>query len=226
MGEPTEYILNKKGEDKKKYDRAAARYDYFEFPMEVLAFSRWRRLLFGELERFIKAEDKESERLILEVGIGTGKNMPYYGTGDYIGMDISRKMLEKARDRMERTGRSMDLIQCDAELLPFRDGIFDAIISTYVFCSVENPVRGLKELHRVLKPGGRVFFLEHMRCESEIGGKILDALNTLARSFGPEINRRTVENIKKAGFRIVEERWLMTSVFRFVVAEKISTAHP
>ena len=224
MGEPTEYILNKKGDDKKKYDRAAARYDYFEFPMEVLAFSRWRRLLFGELERFIKTEGKESERLILEVGIGTGKNMPYYGTGDYIGMDISRKMLEKARDRMERTGRSMDLIQCDAELLPFRDGIFDAIISTYVFCSVENPVRGLKELHRVLKPGGRVFFLEHMRCESEIGGKILDALNALARSFGPEINRRTVENIKKAEFRIVEERWLMTSVFRFVVAEKISTA--
>jgi len=224
MEERSGYILSKKGEDKKKYDIAAARYDYFEFPMEVLAFSRWRRLLFAKVEEFVGAGAAESERgeekLILEVGVGTGKNMPYYGTGEYIGIDISRKMLEKSKKRTERIGRRIDLVQCDAELLPFRDGVFDAIISTYVFCSVENPVRGLKELYRVLRPDGRVFFLEHMRCENEIGGKILDALNPIARSFGPEINRRTVDNIKKAGFRIAEERWLLTSVFRFIVAEK------
>ena len=222
MEERTEYILSKKGEDKKKYDRAAARYDYFEFPMEILIFSRWRKLLFGELSKFIENEVPETarEKLILEVGIGTGKNMPYYGAGEYVGIDISRKMLEKARNRMIRLERVVDLVQSDAEILPFRDETFDAIISTYVFCSVENPVRGLKELYRVLKPRGRVFFLEHMRCENEIGGRILDALNPLARKFGPEINRRTVDNIQKAGFRIAEERWLMTSVFRFIVAEK------
>jgi len=222
MEERTGYILNKKGEDKEKYDRVADRYDYFELPMEVLAFSRWRKLLFGELEKFIETGEssRSAEKLILEVGVGTGKNMPYYGAGEYVGADISRKMLEKARSRMERLDKRVALIQSDAELLPFRDEIFDAIISTYVFCSVENPVRGLKELYRVLKPDGRVFFLEHMRCENEVGGKILDALNPLARKFGPEINRRTVENIQKAGFRIVEERWLMTSVFRFIVAEK------
>ena len=226
MEERSEYILNKKGEDKKKYDRAAARYDYFEFPMEVLAFSRWRKLLFGELQKFIESRESETgkEKLILEVGVGTGKNMPYYGTGEYIGIDISRKMLEKARNRMKRLERRIDLIQSDAELLPFRDETFDAIISTYVFCSVENPIRGLKELYRVLKPDGWVFFLEHMRCENEIGGRILDALNPLARKFGPEINRRTVENIQKAGFRIAEERWLMTSIFRFIVAEKGSAS--
>jgi demethylmenaquinone methyltransferase/2-methoxy-6-polyprenyl-1,4-benzoquinol methylase len=210
MAERTEYILSKKGEDKKKYDKAAARYDFFEFPMEVLAFSKWRKLLFGKVEG----------ELILEVGIGTGKNIPYYSNGEYIGIDISRKMLEKAKDRVEKLGRKIDLIQCDAELLPFRDEVFDAIVSTYVFCSVENPVRGLKELYRVLKPNGRVYFLEHMRCENEIGGKVLDALNPIARLFGPEINRRTVENIRKAGFKIAEEKWLLTSVFRFIVAEK------
>ncbi len=222
MEERTEYTLSKKGEDKRKYDKAADRYDLFEFPMELVAFSRWRRLLFGKLEEFVELEAGESdkEKLILEVGVGTGKNMPYYGTGEYIGIDISRKMLEKAKNRMERLGRKIDLIQCDAEILPFKNEVFDAIISTYVFCSVENPMRGLKELFRVLKPEGRVFFLEHMRCENEIGGKILDALNPLARSFGPEINRRTAENIRKAGFRIAEERWLMTSVFRFIVAER------
>ena len=129
-------------------------------------------------------------------------------------------MLEKAKKRAEKLGKKMELIQCDAEALPFKSKVFDAVVSTYVFCSVENPVRGLRELHRILKPGDRVYFLEHMRCESETGGVILDALNPLVRNFGPEINRRTVKNIEEAGFRVVKENWLLTSVFRFIIAEK------
>ena len=131
-------------------------------------------------------------------------------------------MLEKAKEKVKNLGKNVELIQCDVEALPFKNDIFDAVVSTYVFCSVENPVRGLRELHRVLKPGGRVYFLEHMRCENEIGGVILDMLNPMVRFFGPEINRRTVDNIKKAGFRIVKEKWLLTSIFRFIVAEKMS----
>jgi demethylmenaquinone methyltransferase/2-methoxy-6-polyprenyl-1,4-benzoquinol methylase len=129
-------------------------------------------------------------------------------------------MLEKAKEKVEKLRKNVELIQCDAEALPFKNDVFDAAVSTYVFCSVENPIRGLRELYRVLKPGGRVYFLEHMRCENEIGGVILDVLNPIARVFGPEINRRTVENIRKAGFRVVKEEWLLTSVFRFIIAEK------
>lgn len=203
-----EYI--KKGLDKKRYDKAAARYDIFESPMELMLFSRWRKLLFDNIEG----------DYILDVGIGTGKNIPHYGEGRFIGVDISIKMLEKAKKRAEKLGKKMELIQCDAEALPFKSKVFDAVVSTYVFCSVENPVRGLRELHRILKPGDRVYFLEHMRCESETGGVILDALNPLVRNFGPEINRRTVKNIEEAGFRVVKENWLLTSVFRFIIAEK------
>jgi demethylmenaquinone methyltransferase/2-methoxy-6-polyprenyl-1,4-benzoquinol methylase len=203
-----EYI--KRGVDKKRYDRAAALYDVFESPMEVMAFSKWRKLLFERLEG----------NRILEVGIGTGKNIQYYGGGNFIGIDISLKMLEKAKEKVEKLRKNVELIQCDAEALPFKNDVFDAAVSTYVFCSVENPIRGLRELYRVLKPGGRVYFLEHMRCENEIGGVILDVLNPIARVFGPEINRRTVENIRKAGFRVVKEEWLLTSVFRFIIAEK------
>ncbi len=203
-----EYI--KKGLDKKRYDKAAARYDIFESPMELVFFSKWRKRLFGR----IKGD------YILDVGIGTGKNIPHYGKGRFIGVDISIKMLEKAKKRAEKLGKKVELIQCDAEALPFKSKVFDAVVSTYVFCSVENPVRGLRELYRILKPGDRVYFLEHMRCESETGGVILDALNPLVRVFGPEINRRTVKNIEEGGFRVVKENWLLTSVFRFIIAEK------
>ncbi len=201
----------KKGVDKKKYDRVAEIYDLFEFPMEVLAFSEWRKMLFN----------KVSGKLILEVGIGTGKNIPYHNE-NFIGLDISRRMLERANERLKKTRKRAELIQGDVEFLPFKDNTFDAVVSTYVFCSVEDPIRGLKEVYRVLKPNGNAYFLEHMRCENEIGGKILDILNPVVSIFGPEINRRTVENIKKVGFKIVEERWLMTSIFRLIVATKCS----
>ncbi|WP_457590709.1 class I SAM-dependent methyltransferase [Geoglobus sp.] len=202
--------MDKKGSDKRRYDRVASMYDIAELPMELLAFSSWRKELF----KLIKGGK------ILEVGIGTGKNINYYGKWEVTGVDISRKMLERALIRAKKSGKSVDLIQADAESLPFKDGVFDGAISTYVFCSVENPVKGLREVYRVLKPGGRAYFLEHVRSENEIAGRMMDAINPIFRAIGPEINRKTVENIKKAGFKIVEDRFLFTSVFRLVVAEK------
>lgn len=200
----------KKGIDKKRYDRIAKIYDVAELPMEFIAFSTWRKELF----ELVKGER------ILEVGVGTGKNIRYYREWEAIGIDISRKMLEKAVTKAKKARKSVDLIQADVERLPFKDDSFDGVVSTYVFCSVENPVNGLREVHRVLKPGGRAYFLEHVRSENEFAGKIMDTLNPLFRAIGPEISRRTVENIKKAGFKIIEDRYLLSSVFRLVVAEK------
>lgn len=204
--------MPKKGSDKKKYDRIATLYDFMEMPMEIFAFSSWRKKLM----------DLVDGGRILEVGIGTGKNIQYYGEWDVVGIDISRKMLEKALIRSKLSGKRVQIVQGDVESLPFKDETFDGAISTYVFCSVENPVKGLREIHRVLKPQGKAYFLEHVRSESEIAGKLMDFLNPIFKMIGPEINRRTVENIKKAGFKIIEDRNLMTSVFRLVIAEKPS----
>ncbi|WP_456371060.1 class I SAM-dependent methyltransferase [Geoglobus sp.] len=204
--------MSKEGSDKKKYDRIATLYDFMETPMEILAFSSWRKELMDLVE---------GDR-VLEVGIGTGKNIQYYGEWDVVGIDISRKMLEKALIRSKRSGKRVQIVQTDVESLPFKDGVFEGVISTYVFCSVENPVKGLREVYRVLKPQGKAYFLEHVRSESEMAGKLMDILNPVFKMIGPEINRRTVENIKKAGFKIIQDRNLMTSVFRLVIAEKTS----
>ncbi len=192
----------------KRYDRIAPVYDLMELPMELFAFSSWRRMLFAELAA------QGAER-VLEVGIGTGKNVPFYPRGSFVGVDVSSGMLARARRRW-----AGPLALASVERLPFRSSVFDACVSTYVFCSVDDPVAGLREVRRVLRRGGRAYFLEHMRSESRVVGAVQDLLNPLFRLMGPEINRRTKENILKAGFRVVEERMLLGTVFRFIVAEK------
>ncbi len=206
--------MKKTGKDRKRYERVAKFYDIFEFPMEVFAFSEWRKSLIKNVEG----------SNILEVGIGTGKNIPYYRNWYAVGLDISEKMLKKAVKRSKSVRKKIDFVLGDAEFLPFRDHSFDGIISTCVFCSVENPENGLKELFRVLKPGGRAYFLEHVRSENDTVGKIMDALNPVIRAVGPEINRRTVDTIRKTGFRILKDVHLMSSIFRMVVAEKPATS--
>jgi ubiquinone/menaquinone biosynthesis C-methylase UbiE len=208
--------MMKKGVDKKRYNRIAGIYDSLESPMELLSYSRWRKEVF-------KRAPKRGK--ILEIGVGTGKNLPYYRKDHEIfAVDISENMLNRAKIRAEKPKAMVHLAQMDVERLGFRDKIFDAAISAYVFCSVENPLEGLKEIRRVLKQGGIAVFLEHMRSENEFMGKAMDLLNPLVvNAFGPNINRHTVKNIKKAGFEILEEEYLLSSIFRIIVAKPSPT---
>jgi demethylmenaquinone methyltransferase/2-methoxy-6-polyprenyl-1,4-benzoquinol methylase len=200
----------KQGLDKKRYNRIAPFYDQFEGPMELFSYSRWRK----KMQKYVPGKGT-----ILEIGVGTGKNLPYYNKNQrLIAVDISEKMLQKAKSK--RSEADVNFVQMDAELLGFPDKIFDAIVSTYVFCSIENPIRGLGELNRVLKRTGIVVFLEHMRSEIEFMGRIMDVLNPLVvDNFGPNINRRTVKNIQRAGFNILKEEYLLSTVFRLIVAK-------
>jgi ubiquinone/menaquinone biosynthesis C-methylase UbiE len=201
----------KKGVDKKRYDRIASFYDPLEIPMEFLFYARWRQ----EILKWVPKVGK-----ILEIGVGTGKNLPYYyESNEIFGVDISGKMLKKAKKRATRAKALVHLVQTDVETLGFPDKIFDAVISTYVFCSVENPIQGLKEIKRVLRRTGNAIFLEHMRSENEFLGKTMDLFNPLVvNAFGPNINRRTVENIRNSGFKIITEKHLFSTIFRIIVA--------
>ena len=179
-----------------RYDRIAPIYDLMELLPE-LQFRFWREKLWAQVP----------EGRILEVGVGTGKNLPYHPSRlEVVGIDISDRMLKRARQRAEELGKALDLYQMDAERLDFAGDSFDVAVATFVFCSVPDPVQGLRELGRVVKPGGRIFLLEHVRINRpEIIGWLMDLLDpVVVRLMGPHINRRTEQNVKRAG--LVVER--------------------
>jgi len=193
-----------------RYNRISRYYDLMEFLLEKVVFSRWRRRVFESLDG----------DTILEVGVGTGKNMDFYPVDKPIAaIDFSQGMLSRARRKAESKGVKVDLLDMDVQDLQFDDQSFDTIVATFVFCSVPDPIRGLKEIKRVSKKGGKAIFLEHVRPGSTLLGRIFDLLNPITVKFmGVNINRNTVANIERAGLNVLEERNLFRDVVKLVVA--------
>jgi len=151
---------------------------------------RWRRRLV-----------EGAQGRTLDVGCGTGRNLPLYAAGvRVIGLDPSRDALDKARRRAPRAS----LIQGDAQALPFRDAVFDTVVSGLVFCSVPDPARGLAEVKRVLRPGGALRMLEHVRATRAWKARFQDRGQPLWTriSGGCHWNRDTERAVEAAGFRI------------------------
>jgi len=186
----------------RRYDRQARFYDYMEAPWELLIYRGLRRGLWAGVQG----------TTILEVGVGTGRNLPRHPSGArLIAVDLSPGMLRHAVRKAGRLGRDVDLVLADAQHLPFRNGAFDAAAATFVFCSVPDPVAGLREVSRAIRNGGRVHLLEHVRARNPIVGKLMDWLNPLwVRLTGANINRDTVSNVARAGVEVesVESRSL------------------
>lgn len=191
-----------------KYDKASKLYDIFEQPMELMGLKKWR------VETL-----KETKGKTLEIGVGTGKNIPFYNdTMEYTAIDFSVKMLEKAQKKKNIYNKKVELIQMDVQEMSFPDNTFDCIITTCVFCSVPDPVKGLKEIMRVCKPNGKIIMLEHVRSENKILGEVMDLLNPfIVNLYGANINRRTLDNIKTAGFTINEETDLFADVVKRII---------
>lgn len=186
---------------KKRYNRIAGMYDMMEAPMENM-FSKWRKKLL-----------ENASGKTLEVGIGTGKNIPYYPADvDLTGIDFSEKMISKAKEKVAG-GKNIKLMEMDAENMKFDDNCFDTVVTSCVFCSVPDPIQGLKEIRRVCKNGGKIFMLEHVRSHKKIIGPLMDAFNFIPLNiYGANINRETYQNLLNAGFKPeqikVENLWL------------------
>ena len=124
-----------------------------EAPMENM-FSKWRKKLL-----------ENASGKTLEVGIGTGKNIPYYPADvDLTGIDFSEKMISKAKEKVAG-GKNIKLMEMDAENMKFDDNSFDTVVTSCVFCSVPDPIQGLKEIRRVCKNGGKIFNFNLFRFE-------------------------------------------------------------
>ena len=144
---------------------------------------------------------------VLEIGVGTGLSFPHYpADAQLVGIDASRPMLRRAERRAEELGRQVTLVHAPAEELPFADGTFDTAVSLVVLCSVGDPARALEEVRRVLRPGGRLLFIEHVRSDDPSLARRQDRY---ARPWGwctcgCHPNRDTLRTIEAAGFEIVE----------------------
>ena len=196
----------------KKYDRFSKIYDLFESPIEMRAFSKYRKKALS------LAKGK-----VLEIGIGTGKNLPYYPEGvEVIGIDFSRGMLEKAEKRKKELGlENVKLLYMDAQNMEFDDNTFDTVVSTFVFCTVPDPIKGLKEAYRVLKPGGTAIFLEHMKSNSRLLNIPLYLMEPFIKTLlGTSMLRETQKNIEKAGFKIEKVENLFFNIVRLIIATK------
>ncbi|MCL4432397.1 MAG: methyltransferase domain-containing protein [Epsilonproteobacteria bacterium] len=196
----------------KKYSRIAKLYDFFQWPLEVLSLNHLRDQVISQ------AQDK-----ILEVGIGTGKNLPFYPLcADLTGIDFSSGMLNIARRKMGEIGlQQCELIEMDIEKMSFPDESFDTIVSTFVFCTVPNPDKGLNELYRVLKPGGKAVFLEHMKSSSKWLNAFLWMMDKITTQLlGTSMLRETQKEIEKAGFTIISSENKVFDILRLIVAIK------
>lgn len=151
------------------------------------------------------------------------QNIPYYPDGLQItAVDLTPSMLEQAKVRAQELGKSGQLDLGDVQRLDFADQSFDSVAATFVFCSVPNPVLGLPEIRRVLKSGGTLFLLEHMRSEQPVVARIMDWLDPLVvRMMGANINRRTVDNVRRSGLEIVQiEELSGRGIFKRIIARR------
>jgi ubiquinone/menaquinone biosynthesis C-methylase UbiE len=192
----------------RRYNRMARIYNLYDAPMEMMGTKKQRQRLLSK-----------AEGSVLEAGVGTGKNLRYYPAGvEVTGIDVSSQMLARAKRRMAAHPVNAGLIEADVQDLPFDNDTFDTAVGTCVFCSVANPVQGLQELGRVVRPDGRILLLEHVRPTSRLLGRIADAVSTLTRRiFGFRTNRRTDDNVVAAGLEIIEVT--RNGVWRQIVAQ-------
>jgi ubiquinone/menaquinone biosynthesis C-methylase UbiE len=166
--------------------------------------ARWEAKHGADLRRELVAEVRGR---VLEIGVGTGQSFAYYPKVDeLVGVEPSEPMLRRARRRAAETGRDVTLVEAPAERLPFDDATFDTVVTMAVLCTVDDPQQSLREIRRVLRPGGRFRFLEHVRSASP---KLARWQDRLERPWGfvaggCHPNRRTLETIESAGFEVVD----------------------
>ncbi len=184
------------------YDRMAGHYDR---DMEG-GLSRWLiQRARPQVGQFVRGR-------LLEVGIGTGLSLEYYPSEVQVtGIDLSPEMLKRASQRGQQLGREVDLRLMDAQALDFPEDSFDSVAFNLCLCSIPHPERALAEAVRVALPGAPIVFLEHVRSNRPVLGRLQDLINPLTVWLQADyFNRRTEELIRAQGITVTSvERWAL-----------------
>lgn len=144
---------------------------------------------------------------VLEIGGGTGANLPFYaGVDALVVTEPEAPMARRLERHAAEHGVAAELVLAAAEDLPFDDASFDVAVSTLVLCTVRDQPQALGELRRVLRPGGRLLFIEHVRSDEPGLARWQDRLNGVQQFVGRgcNCNRPTLDGIGAAGFTITE----------------------
>jgi ubiquinone/menaquinone biosynthesis C-methylase UbiE len=197
------------------YDRFAEVYDRNMRPLERLGLARLRARALAEVA--VALDEGGGGGRLLEVGAGTGGNFPFYPASARAAcVEPSREMLLRAQGKPGRPAGSLLLRSC-AERLPFADETFDGGVATLVFCSVESPSEGLAELRRVVRAGGRVVLLEHVR-PAGVLGYAFDALSLVTVALMDDhFNRRTLDEVRRAGLEVLKVEKHMLGIVQLIV---------
>jgi ubiquinone/menaquinone biosynthesis C-methylase UbiE len=143
---------------------------------------------------------------VLEIGIGSGLNLPLYSAGvsQVFGLDPSPRLLAMARQAVRRAAPPLELIEGSAEAIPLEDRCVDTVVTTWTLCTIPDVGRALREMHRVLRPGGRLLFVEHGRAPEPGVRWWQDHLTPVWKHLagGCHLNRAIGELMAPAGFRI------------------------
>ena len=178
--------------------------------MGLLGVSRLRRRVL-----------QQASSKVLEVAVGTGKNLPYYSHEcRIIALDLSREMLNITRKRAAKLSMNVSFLLADAEALPFLDESFDTVVSSLSTCTFPDPVTALQEMARVCRPKGKVLLLEHGRSDREWLGRWQDRhADQFAKPLGCHWNREPLELVRRAGLKIVEARRVFLGIFNEISVE-------
>ncbi|GGU27375.1 class I SAM-dependent methyltransferase [Lentzea flava] len=159
---------------------------------------------------------------VLEVAIGTGRNLEHYPADVTLtGLDLSPAMLAIARDRAASLGRAVDLREGDAQALPFPGASFDTVVCTLGLCGVPDDRAAIAEMHRVLRPGGKLLLLDHVGSHHRIvhfGQSLLEKLSV--RLCGDYQTRRPLPLVEQAGFVVQRQERLKLGTVERVAAVK------
>jgi ubiquinone/menaquinone biosynthesis C-methylase UbiE len=173
---------------------AAAVYDPFFWLAERAGLAERRRALVAQ-----------AHGRVLEIGAGTGLNAAYYaGDVDLTLTEPDEAMAAKLQGRLDALDRRAEVVLAGAEALPFAASSFDTVVSTLVLCTVPDQEAALREVTRVLRPGGQFLFLEHVRSDSTRWARWQDRLNGPWRAFaeGCNCNRRTLDSLERSPLRV------------------------
>jgi ubiquinone/menaquinone biosynthesis C-methylase UbiE/glutaredoxin len=189
------------GHTMRSYPRFAALYNrMMTLPSVQRMFDPWRRVTAGQ-----------AVGVVLEVGAGGGQNFPFYDPARVVRVEAIEPdpaMRAVADQVLLQAPVPLRLSSAPAEALPFPDETFDSVVGTLVFCSVQDPTQSLREIWRVLKPGGTLLLLEHVRAQGKATAWVQDVLVPVTtRCMGNcHWNRATEQTVQAAGFQITQLR--------------------